>query len=206
MGGGPLVVVTPDPDNPSTKTIHTQVGVTSYGDECGKKTPGVYARVSSGKKFIFGTMMKYRTPTRVPTRAPTRSPTRSPTRTPTPFPTEKPSKQPTKSPTNIPTNVATPIPTQVPTPSPSASPSAAPSVTLITISTNLKLNCKDDKFYSFQNKNKNKKYCKKKIKANKKNKNKRNRLCRKLDKKNDNKPVKDFCPRYCKKQCRNLNK
>merc|ERR1712238_374430 len=136
MGGGPLVVVTPDPDNPSTKTIHTQVGVTSYGDECGKKTPGVYARVSSGKKFIFGTMMKYRTPTRLPTRAPTRSPTRSPTR----FPTEKPSKQPTKSPTHIPTNVPSPIPTQVSTPSPSASPSAAPSGTLITTSTNLKLN------------------------------------------------------------------
>jgi len=67
------------------------------------------------------------------------------------------------------------------------------------------VNCKDDKSYAFQNKNKNKKYCKKKIESNNSNKKKRKKLCKKLDTKNNNKPVSFFCPRFCKKECRVLN-
>lgn len=81
-----------------------------------------------------------------------------------------------------PTNQPTSIPTRIPT------------------------NCKDNNSYKFQNKKRNRKYCKKKIKKNKNKNRKRNKLCRKLDTKNNDRPVSDFCPKYCTTECRILNK
>merc|ERR1712161_102932 len=108
--------------------------------------------------------------------------------------TQEPSAKPTKSPTPRPTNRPTPRPTPRPTNTP------------ITAPTNkLTVKCQDDNSYAFKNKNKHKKYCKRKIKSQKDNTKKLNKLCETLDPKKNNKPVSKFCPRYCKKKCRALN-
>jgi len=178
------------------------------------------------------TRLPTRSPTRSPTQFPTKNPSKQPTKSPTNTPTSIPTQNPTSVPTQVPTSSPTDKPTQSPTPLPSNRPTSIPSlrpstrpstrptnsptefptITPKTFPTNapieatasLFLNCKDDKTYAFENKKK--KFCNRKIKKFKNNKKKRNKKCRKLDTKNDNKPVSEFCPQFCKKQCRILNK
>lgn len=136
----------------------------------------------------------------VATPEPTAKPTVKPTTLPTPRPTPRPTPLPTDAPSNIPSGVPSIVPTIKPTTSfPTNAPTTAPK-------NKLTVKCTDDNSYAFKNKNKNKKYCKRKIKSHKDNTKKRNKLCDTLDPKNNNKPVSKFCPRYCKKKCQGLNK
>merc|ERR1712238_413615 len=133
----------------------------------------------------------------------TQEPSAKPTKSPTPRPTNPPINVPTDAPTDVPSNIPSGVPSVVPTIKPATSfPTNAPT---IAPTNKLTVKCQDDNSYAFKNKNKHKKYCKRKIKSQKDNTKKLNKLCVTLDPKKNNKPVSKFCPRYCKKKCRALN-
>jgi len=143
--GGPLVSI-------DSNNIHTQVGIVSFGAECGAY-PGVYARVSAEVEWmkqimctdwkveasLCGNLNPNPSPTPVPrpppTRAPSRKPTRRPTAPPQPQPTpvprvpptRAPSRQPTRAPSRTPTTRPTVPPQPQPTPVPRVPPTWAPS-------------------------------------------------------------------------------
>jgi len=95
-------------------------------------------------------------------------------------------------------NVCTPETTPS---TPTHAPTNAPTNNKLTVK-----GCKNDNSYAFKNKKKHRNYCKTIIKSQKENTKKLNKLCAAEDPKNNYKPVRKFCPRFCKKKCRALNK